>query len=103
MFFAIQLLSYCKCNQKVIINESITATVASKDNTPVFKVKAWRRGDQALKEIVDQYKQVGAELNVLPFCSQFIPMEVINHPKHKSICYHPSILPIHRGVSAINW
>ena len=28
---------------------------------------------------------------------------VINHPKHKSICYHPSILPRHRGASAINW
>ncbi|XP_054279582.1 cytosolic 10-formyltetrahydrofolate dehydrogenase-like isoform X1 [Macrosteles quadrilineatus] len=83
--------------------EDPLATVASKDNTPVFKVKAWRKGDQALKEIIDQYMQVGAELNVLPFCSQFIPMEVINHPKHKSICYHPSILPKHRGVSAINW
>lgn len=30
-------------------------------------------------------------------------MEVINHPKHQSICYHPSILPRHRGGSAINW
>ena len=28
---------------------------------------------------------------------------VINLPKHKSICYHPSILPRHRGASAINW
>lgn len=28
---------------------------------------------------------------------------VINHPKHKSICYHPSLLPRHRGASAINW
>lgn len=28
---------------------------------------------------------------------------VINYPKHKSICYHPSILPRHRGASAINW
>lgn len=28
---------------------------------------------------------------------------VINHPQHKSICYHPSLLPRHRGASAINW
>ncbi|MEO2002973.1 MAG: amidase family protein, partial [Candidatus Poribacteria bacterium] len=53
--------------------------------------------------MLDAYKSVGAELNVLPYCSQFIPMEVIGHPKHKSICYHPSILPLHRGASAINW
>jgi hypothetical protein len=46
---------------------------------------------------------VEADVNVMPFCSQFIPMEVINYPKHQSICYHPSILPRHRGASAINW
>lgn len=79
------------------------AAVASESDTPVFKIKSWRKGENALPEIVAQYKQVDAELNVLPFCSQFIPMEVIEHPKHKSICYHPSILPLHRGVSAINW
>lgn len=82
---------------------ALSASVASRDKTPVFKVKAWRKGEQALKDVVAQYKEVGAELNVLPFCSQFIPMDVINYPRHKSICYHPSILPKHRGVSAINW
>merc|ERR1719435_778404 len=39
----------------------------------------------------------------MPFCSQFIPMEVIDHPPEGSIVYHPSILPRHRGASAINW
>lgn len=58
---------------------------------------------QAIPEVVDQYTRTGAELNVLPFCSQFIPMEVINRPKHGSIIYHPSLLPRHRGASAINW
>lgn len=53
--------------------------------------------------MVAQYAATGAELNVLPFCSQFIPMEVIDHPKHGSIIYHPSLLPRHRGASAINW
>ena len=28
---------------------------------------------------------------------------IVNHPQHKSICYHPSLLPRHRGASAINW
>jgi len=40
---------------------------------------------------------------VLAFVTQFIPMEVIDFPKHGSIIYHPSILPRHRGASAINW
>ncbi|MEQ2233946.1 Cytosolic 10-formyltetrahydrofolate dehydrogenase, partial [Ilyodon furcidens] len=78
-------------------------TEAEKDGVPVFKFPRWRVKGQAILEVVDQYKATGAELNVLPFCSQFIPMEVIDHPKHGSIIYHPSLLPRHRGASAINW
>ncbi|XP_063797267.1 cytosolic 10-formyltetrahydrofolate dehydrogenase [Pseudophryne corroboree] len=76
---------------------------AEKDGVPVFKFTRWRVKGQALPEVVEKYKSLEAELNVLPFCSQFIPMEVIDAPKHGSIIYHPSILPRHRGASAINW
>ncbi|MEE6502122.1 hypothetical protein FKM82_004417 [Ascaphus truei] len=76
---------------------------AEKDGVPVFKFPRWRVKGQALPEVVEKYKELGAELNVLPFCSQFIPMEIIDCPKHGSIIYHPSILPRHRGASAINW
>ncbi|KAJ0023319.1 hypothetical protein NQD34_003218 [Periophthalmus magnuspinnatus] len=79
------------------------AVEAEKDGVPVFKFPRWRVKGQAIPEVVSQYSATGAELNVLPFCSQFIPMEVINHPKHGSIIYHPSLLPRHRGASAINW
>lgn len=83
--------------------EDVLASTASKDNVPVFKVKSWRNKNGILPEILDLYKKVDAELNVLPFCSQYIPMDVINYPKHKTICYHPSLLPKRRGVSAISW
>jgi len=83
--------------------EDVLATAAKADNVPVFKFKRWRLKGKSIPKIVDQYKEVGAELNVMPFCSQFIPMDVIDHPKHGSIVYHPSILPKHRGASAINW
>lgn len=79
------------------------AVVAEKDGTPVFKFPRWRVKGKPIQEVVTAYKSVGAELNVLPFCSQFIPMDVIDHPKHGSIIYHPSLLPRHRGASAINW
>ena len=29
--------------------------------------------------------------------------KVVNAPSLKSICYHPSLLPRHRGASAISW
>ncbi|XP_053576821.1 cytosolic 10-formyltetrahydrofolate dehydrogenase [Bombina bombina] len=76
---------------------------AEKDGVPVFKFSRWRVKGQVIPEVVEKYKALEAELNVLPFCSQFIPMEVIDCPKLGSICYHPSILPRHRGASAINW
>eukprot|EP00088_Acartia_fossae_P053331 TRINITY_DN6060_c0_g1_i13.p1 TRINITY_DN6060_c0_g1~~TRINITY_DN6060_c0_g1_i13.p1 ORF type:complete len:901 (-),score=295.69 TRINITY_DN6060_c0_g1_i13:194-2896(-) len=79
------------------------AIAGEKDGIPVFKLKSWRRKGEAIPEVLEQYKSVGADLNVMPYCSQFIPMEVLNYPKHKSICYHPSILPRHRGASAISW
>nr|AAR88547.1 RE12154p [Drosophila melanogaster] len=83
--------------------EDILATTATIHNIPVFKFACWRRKGVALPEVLEQYKSVGATLNVLPFCSQFIPMEVINGALLGSICYHPSILPRHRGASAISW
>ncbi|EAW97757.1 hCG1811684 [Homo sapiens] len=79
------------------------ALAAEKDGTPVFKLPKWRVKGKTIKEVAEAYRSVGAELNVLPFCTQFIPMDIIDSPKHGSIIYHPSILPRHRGASAINW
>ncbi|XP_011385255.1 mitochondrial 10-formyltetrahydrofolate dehydrogenase [Pteropus vampyrus] len=79
------------------------ALAAERDGTPVFKFPRWRVKGKTIKEVAEAYRSVSAELNVLPFCTQFIPMDVIDSPKHGSIIYHPSILPRHRGASAINW
>ncbi|XP_002736701.1 cytosolic 10-formyltetrahydrofolate dehydrogenase-like [Saccoglossus kowalevskii] len=79
------------------------AVAAHNDGVKVYKYPRWRVKGKEIPEVVEEFKACGAELNVLPFCSQFIPMSVIDHPKHGSIIYHPSILPRHRGASAINW
>uniref|UniRef100_A0A8D2Q305 10-formyltetrahydrofolate dehydrogenase n=2 Tax=Varanus komodoensis TaxID=61221 RepID=A0A8D2Q305_VARKO len=79
------------------------ASAAEKDGIPVFKFPRWRVKGKPVKEVIDAYQSVGADLNVLPFCTQLIPMDVIEGPKHGSIIYHPSLLPRHRGASAINW
>ncbi|KAK6748202.1 hypothetical protein RB195_001056 [Necator americanus] len=88
--------------------EDLLALEAAKDGVPVQKPARWRKkvADgkfEVLPDMLKLYLSYKAELNVLPFCTQFIPMEVIEAPKHKSIIYHPSILPKHRGASAINW
>jgi len=80
------------------------ALEAEKDGAKVFKFPRWRQKDMPIiMDVFNQYKECGAEVNVLAFCSQFIPMPVIEYPVHKSIVYHPSLLPMHRGASAINW
>ncbi|RCN50255.1 formyl transferase [Ancylostoma caninum] len=88
--------------------EDLLALEAAKDGVPVQKPARWRKkvADgkfEVLPDMLKLYLSYKAELNVLPFCTQFIPMEVIEAPKHKSIIYHPSLLPKHRGASAINW
>lgn len=83
--------------------EDILAATAKQHNIPVFKFPLWRRKGVVLPDVLEQYQSVKANLNVLPFCSQFIPMEVIDGAAHGSICYHPSVLPRHRGASAISW
>lgn len=81
----------------------VTAKIANELEIPLFKIKAWRKQGKPLPEVLELYRSVRADLNVLPYCTQFIPMEVINLPRFQSICYHPSLLPRHRGASAINW
>ena len=89
---------------KVIIhNKNVckdpVATAAGQDGVPVFKFPGWRRKGIVKvnltfseiwllltfiqEEVLEQYKSVGAELNVMPYCSQFIPLEVVNHPQYK--------------------
>lgn len=86
--------------------EDVLATTAKQLNLPVFKVKRWRippETNKAIPEVLEQYKSINADLNVLPYCNQFVPMEIIEAPKYKSINYHPSLLPLHRGAASINW
>jgi methionyl-tRNA formyltransferase len=51
----------------------------------------------------DQYKAFNPDLTVLAFVTDIIPARYFEVPTHSAICYHPSLLPRHRGASAINW
>jgi methionyl-tRNA formyltransferase len=47
--------------------------------------------------------ELDPDLMVMAFVTLFVPEPVLHTPRHGSIQYHPSILPRHRGPSAINW
>ncbi|MEP7216425.1 MAG: methionyl-tRNA formyltransferase, partial [Anaerolineaceae bacterium] len=50
-----------------------------------------------------QWRTLKADLCVMAFVTEIIPDEALAAPTHGSIQYHPSLLPLHRGSSAINW
>ena len=40
---------------------------------------------------------------LLAYVIIFVPEQARNIPKNGTICFHPSLLPLHRGPSSINW
>lgn len=44
-----------------------------------------------------------ADLMVMAFVNVFVPEAACDTPTQGSICFHPSLLPLHRGPSAVNW
>ncbi len=72
-------------------------TAASKD-IPVYQPTTYK-DDQVFAE----YKELKPDLTVLAFVTDIIPARYFEVPTQGAICYHPSILPRHRGASAINW
>ena len=50
-----------------------------------------------------QYRDLNSDLTILAFVTAIIPPRFLELPARGAICYHPSILPRHRGASAINW
>ena len=57
--------------------EDPVATAASIDGVKVFKYKSWRKKGVVLPDVLEEYKSVQANINVMPFCSQFVPMEYV--------------------------
>ncbi|HEY56304.1 MAG TPA: methionyl-tRNA formyltransferase [Dehalococcoidia bacterium] len=43
------------------------------------------------------------ELGVLAFVPDIVPVATLNCPRRGTTMYHPSLLPRHRGGSAMNW
>ncbi|SPH25132.1 Methionyl-tRNA formyltransferase [Defluviimonas aquaemixtae] len=55
------------------------------------------------KATVDKLASYKPDLMVMAFVNVFVPEAARDTPTHGSICFHPSLLPLHRGPSAVNW
>ncbi|MEK9723725.1 MAG: methionyl-tRNA formyltransferase [Rhodospirillaceae bacterium] len=54
-------------------------------------------------DVLNEMKAFKADLCVMAYVIIFVPEAARNIPTHGSICFHPSLLPLHRGPSSINW
>lgn len=73
-------------------------TFALEQGLDVFQPMSFRK-----PEVHDQMASLKPDLCVMAYVTLFVPEEVLNVPTHGSIQYHPSLLPLHRGGSSINW
>jgi methionyl-tRNA formyltransferase len=54
-------------------------------------------------EVREAYRDLNPDLVILAFVTDLIPATLLGIPTIGTICYHPSLLPRHRGASGINW
>jgi methionyl-tRNA formyltransferase len=72
--------------------------LAAEKGIEVFQFKRMRSD-----EAIEAFKGLNADLGVMAFVTDIVPMDILNAPTQGTIQYHPSLLPKHRGPSSINW
>lgn len=72
--------------------------LALENNIPVHQPASWKT-----PEAVDLMKSFDADICMMAYVLLFVPQSVLDAPRLGSFQYHPSVLPMHRGPSSINW
>jgi len=65
---------------------------------PVFAPESY-----SAPETIETLKGLGVDLAVMAYVIKFVPQSFCLVPRLGTIQFHPSLLPLHRGPSAINW
>jgi methionyl-tRNA formyltransferase len=76
------------------------AMAATSENSGV---PLYRPGKMKDAEVREAYLGLSPDLVILAFVTDLIPEALLDIPSIGTICYHPSLLPRHRGASGINW
>ena len=67
-------------------------------DVPVLQFRRMRNQDA-----IDAFKGLNADICVMAFVTDIVPDDILEAPTKGTIQYHPSLLPLHRGPSSINW
>jgi methionyl-tRNA formyltransferase len=84
--------------EKAEAKPDVLREAAQELGLPVFQFSSLK-SEYALRAM----RELDADLGVMAYVLQFAPRHFVNIPRHGTIQYHPSLLPRHRGPSAISW
>ena len=71
---------------------------AEERGIPVYQF-ASLKAEEALLAL----RALDTDVGILAYVLQFVSQDFATIPRHGTIQYHPSLLPLHRGPSSINW
>ena len=78
--------------------DDVLAVYAREQDLPVHQPASWKTPEAlALMESFE------ADVCMMAYVLLFVPEAVRNAPKYGTFQYHPSLCPLHRGPSSINW
>ncbi len=72
--------------------------LALEKGLPVHQPASWKS-----PEALELMQSFEADICIMAYVLLFVPRSVLETPKLGSFQYHPSLLPMHRGPSSINW
>lgn len=92
------VVAVCTAPDKDGRPEDVLKQLAQEKGIPVHQPASWKTG-----EAVELMKSFEADVCMMAYVLLFVPSSVLDVPKYGSFQYHPSLLPMHRGPSSINW
>ena len=78
--------------------EDPLAEFAREKGLPVHQPASWKT-----PEALQLMQSFDADVCMMAYVLLFVPEAVLNAPRLGTFQYHPSLLPLHRGPSSINW
>lgn len=72
--------------------------LAKDKGIPVHQPASWKT-----PEALELMKSFDADICMMAYVLLFVPQSVVQAPRYGTFGYHPSLCPMHRGPSSINW
>lgn len=66
-------------------------------------IPTWQFSRMRDSDCIDTFNSLDVDVCVMAYVTDIVPLSIIESPRFGTIQYHPSLLPLHRGPSSINW